>query len=346
MLDTAKIIHDFSLKDYNTFGIDQTAEAFITIEDEKALISLLQNKEYRKKFILGGGSNLLLTKPLKGLCIHLNTKGIRVINEDDTNVIVEAMAGENWHDFVIWSLDQGYGGLENLSLIPGNVGTAPIQNIGAYGVELKDIFHQCTALKIENGKECHFNIEDVDFGYRTSIFKTSSKGKYVITRLQVRLTKNKHLLKTSYGDILAALAEETPSPKNIAKAVIAIRTEKLPNPSLIGNSGSFFKNPVVSSKQFKKLQEKYPSIPFYKQNPSITNQKDIFYKIPAGWLIETAGFKGKRFGDCGVHEKQALVLVNYKNAHGNDIFNLAKNIQKTIFEIFEIPLEIEVNVIY
>jgi UDP-N-acetylmuramate dehydrogenase len=338
MLDTAKIIHDFSLKDYNTFGIDQTAEAFITIEDEKALISLLQNKEYRKKFILGGGSNLLLTKPLKGLCIHLNTKGIRVINEDDTHVIVEAMAGENWHDFVIWSLDQGYGGLENLSLIPGNVGTAPIQNIGAYGVELKDIFHQCTALKIENGKECHFNIEDVDFGYRTSIFKTSSKGKYVITRLQVRLTKNKHLLKTSYGDILAALAEETPSPKNIAKAVIAIRTEKLPNPSLIGNSGSFFKNPIVSYHRYEEIKARFPKVPAYVLD-------DEHVKIPAGWLIETIGLKGHRQGDAGVHKKQALVLVNYGNASGHEILQLAKMIQIKVAETFSISLEAEVNII-
>lgn len=338
MLNTVHIIRDFSLKEYNTFGIEQTAEAFVSIEDESTLRAVLLDKTYPKKFILGGGSNLLLTQPLKGLCIHMNTKGIRIVEENIDEVIVEAMAGENWHDLVMWSLDQGYGGLENLALIPGNTGTASIQNIGAYGVELKDVFHQCTALDITHSKEIHFNRREVDFGYRTSLFKTSAKGKYVITKLQVRLTKRKHILKTAYGAIQTALKDEVPSPKSIAKAVISIRKEKLPDPAQLGNSGSFFKNPIVSYPHYEKIKTQFPNVPAY-----IIDKEQV--KIPAGWLIETIGFKGYRQGDAGVHKKQALVLVNYGMASGKDILALSKIIQAKVAETFSIALEAEVNII-
>lgn len=338
MLNNVQIVHNFSLKEYNTFGIEQIAEAFVSVEDELSLRSVLKDKTYSKKFILGGGSNLLLTKPLKGLCIHINTKGIRIVEENNDEIIIEAMAGENWHDFVMWSLDQGYGGLENLALIPGNTGTASIQNIGAYGVELKDVFHQCTALDIASDNEVHFSCQEVDFGYRTSLFKTSAKGKYVITKLQVRLTKRKHILNTAYGAIQTALNGETPSPKRIAEAVISIRKEKLPDPATLGNSGSFFKNPIVSNAQFEKIKIQFPNVPAY-----IINNEQV--KIPAGWLIETIGFKGYRQGDAGVHKKQALVLVNYGNASGKDILVLAKLIQAKVFDSFSIALEAEVNIL-
>ena len=299
--------------------------------------------------MLSGGSNLLLTKNIDQLVVHINIKGIVIDQENKNEVFVTVNAGENWHDFVHWCLSKNYGGIENLSLIPGSVGTSPIQNIGAYGVEVKDVITKVEAIEIASGKKMHFSHADCQFSYRNSVFKNELKGKVVITSVSFKLRKKNHQINTSYGAIEKELKNNNisnPTIRDISEAVIKIRNSKLPDPNKIGNSGSFFKNPVVSSKQFKKLQEKYPSIPFYKQDLTTTNQKDGFYKIPAGWLIETAGYKGKRFGDYGVHEKQALVLVNYDNAHGNDIFNLAKKIQKSIFEIFEIRLEIEVNVIY
>jgi len=341
------IQENISLKSFNTFGVDVIAKKFVSVNYHHELQEVLKTEQ--NIFLLSGGSNLLLTKDIDKLVVHINIKGIVIDHENDYEVFVTVNAGENWHHFVEWCLSKNYGGIENLSLIPGAVGTSPIQNIGAYGVEVKDVITKVEALEIASGKKMNFSNADCQFGYRNSIFKNELKGKIVITSVSFKLSKKNHRINTSYGAIEKELKDHNisaPTIGEISEAVIKIRNSKLPDPNKIGNSGSFFKNPVVSSKQFKKLQEKYPSIPFYKQNPSITNQKDIFYKIPAGWLIETAGFKGKRFGDCGVHEKQALVLVNYKNAHGNDIFNLAKNIQKTIFEIFEIPLEIEVNVIY
>ena len=333
-----KLHTQHSLKAFNTFGIDQTAENFIAVESTEELKEALNLAQFEQKFILGGGSNLLLTQPIKGLCIHVSLKGINVIQEDDKTVIVEAMAGENWHDFVCWTLEQGYGGLENLSLIPGNVGTSPIQNIGAYGVELKDIFESCTAFDRHNLTQRTFTREDAQFGYRSSFFKTKGKGQYVISAVQFRLTKKGHVINTSYGAIKEALGNKESTPQNIAHAVISIRQSKLPNPAELGNSGSFFKNPIISKAQFDQLLTTFPKLPSYPQENGEV-------KVPAGWLIDQLGFKGKRIGDAGVHKKQALVLVNYGNASGQEILALAQKIQANVKESFNISLEAEVNIL-
>ena len=330
------ILNNISLKPYNTFGIESIAERFVTVQSLKELKAI--TAEEKNIFILSGGSNMLLTKPIKALVVHLNTKGIIVNDADENTVFVTAEAGENWHEFVSWCITQNYGGLENLSLIPGNVGSSPIQNIGAYGVEIKDTFHQLEALEIATGKIKTFTAEDCKFGYRNSVFKNELKGKYVITSVTFKLTKKEHLLTISYGAIQAQLQTESPTIQEIANAIIAIRTEKLPDPAKIGNSGSFFKNPVINNAAFKKLKETYAEMPHY-----MVTENEI--KVPAGWLIEQCGFKGKRFGDAGVHSKQALVLVNYDKATGEEIYALAKNIQSTVATNFGITLEIEVNVI-
>ncbi len=284
---------------------------------------------------------MLLTKDIDDLVVHINTEGICIDREDDNSVYLTVNAGENWHDFVLWCIDQNYGGIENLSLIPGNVGTCPIQNIGAYGVEVKDVITKVEAVSIETGKLVQFSNAECKFGYRNSIFKNEVKGKYIITSVSFKLTKKDHVLNTSYGAIETELASKNitnPTIKTVSDAVIAIRQSKLPDPKEIGNSGSFFKNPVISKSLFENLKEKFPNIPSY----SVSDEE---IKVPAGWLIEQSGFKGKRFGDYGVHEKQALVLVNYGNASGKDIYKLAQQIQTTIKENFTIDLEIEVNVI-
>jgi len=333
-----KLHTQHSLKAFNTFSIDQTAENFVAVESTEELKEALNLAQFERKFILGGGSNLLLTQPIKGLCIHIALKGINVIQEDDKTVIVEAMAGENWHDFVCWTLEQGYGGLENLSLIPGNVGTSPIQNIGAYGVELKDVFESCTALDCHNLNQRTFTREDAQFGYRSSFFKTKGKGQYVINAVQFRLTKKAHVINTSYGAIKEALGNKESTPQNIAHAVISIRQSKLPNPAKLGNSGSFFKNPVITKAQFNQLLTTYPKLPSYPQ-------KNGEVKVLAGWLIDQLGYKGKRIGDAGVHKKQALVLVNYGNASGQEILALAQKIQAAVKESFNISIEAEVNIL-
>jgi len=332
-----KIQENISLKKYNTFGIDVNAKRFISVDSLEELKTIIAKE--KDIFLIGGGSNMLLTSEIDKLVLHLNLKGILVNETPNNEVFVTAEAGENWHDFVLWCIAQNYGGLENLSLIPGNVGTSPIQNIGAYGVEIKDIFYQLEAIEIETGKMKTFNLEECKFGYRNSVFKNELIGKYIITSVTFKLTKDKHQLNTSYGAIQNYLKEFlNPTIKNVSDAVIAIRESKLPDPKQIGNSGSFFKNPIVSSHIFKKIEKDYPSIPHY-----IINEFEV--KIPAGWLIEQCGFKGKRFGDAGVHDKQALVLVNFNNASGSEIYNLALNIQQTVKQTFGISLEIEVNVI-
>jgi len=290
-------------------------------------------------FLLGGGSNMLLTSDIEKLVVHLNLKGI-IVNDTKSDVVyVTAEAGENWHNFVTWCISQNYGGLENLSLIPGNVGTSPIQNIGAYGVEIKDTFHQLEALEIATGKITVFTNKDCEFGYRNSVFKNKYKGKFIITNVTFKLTKKNHNINISYGAIKDYLQNiKKPTLKNISEAVISIRQSKLPDPKEIGNSGSFFKNPVVALNDFQILKTSYPKIPHY-----VVSENEI--KIPAGWLIEQCGFKGKRFGETGVHKKQALVLVNYGNATGKEIYELAKKIQQTVLNKFAVSLEIEVNVI-
>lgn len=332
-----KIQQNTSLKPYNTFGIDVTAKRFTSINSLLGLKELIAiEKDF---FLISGGSNMLLTKNIDTLVVQLNLKGIIVNDTEKDHVFVTAEAGENWHDFVIWCISQNYGGLENLSLIPGNVGTSPIQNIGAYGVEIKDTFHQLEALDIKTGKLRVFTKEACNFGYRNSVFKNELKGQYIITSVTFKLTKNNHQFNISYGAIKAGIKDiENPTLKEISDVIIAIRTLKLPDPAKIGNSGSFFKNPVISTVAFDKLQQKYPNAPHY-----VISSTEI--KVPAGWLIEQCGFKGKRFGDAGVHENQALVLVNYGNATGLEIYNLAQKIQQKVNETFAIHLEIEVNVI-
>jgi UDP-N-acetylmuramate dehydrogenase len=332
------IKENISLKEYNTFGISVNAKRFITVDSVYQLQQLL--KVEKNLFLISGGSNMLLTKDIEELVVHLDIKGISIDREDPNTVYITVNAGEDWHEFVLWCVSNNYGGIENLSLIPGNVGTCPIQNIGAYGVEVKDTITKVEAIEIETGKLIQFSNEACNFGYRNSIFKNKEKGKYIITSVSFQLTKSNHNLNSSYGAIEAELTSRDitkPTLKDISDAVITIRKSKLPDPKEIGNSGSFFKNPVISKTQFLELQKEYPKIPSYR----ISNTE---VKVPAGWLIEQAGYKGKRFGDFGVHEKQALVLVNYGNASGKEIHELAQKIQATIFTEFGIPLEIEVNV--
>jgi len=333
-----KIQKDISLKSYNTFGIDVKAKQFIEITSLESLKQLLQEKN--DFFILSGGSNLLLTKDIEKLVILLNLKGIEVLDSNENEVFIKVQAGENWHDFVLWCIEHDFGGIENMSLIPGNVGTSPIQNIGAYGIELKDSMHELEALEIETGTVKIFSNQACAFGYRNSVFKNELKGKYIITNVTFKLTKEKHNLNSSYGAIQSELEKnniKNPTIKDISNTVIAIRQQKLPDPKEIGNSGSFFKNPVILKHQFRQLQHKFPEVPHY-----IVSETEV--KVPAGWLVEHCGFKGKRFGDAGVHKNQALVLVNYGNATGQEIFELSKRIQKEVLEKFDISLEAEVNI--
>lgn len=335
------IQENISLKPYNTFGLDVRAKYFVKVESIQELKKVLSLDKYPEKFILGGGSNMLLTKDLDCLVIQLALKGIAVIDQTDDEVLVKASAGENWHQFVLWCLAHNFGGIENLSLIPGNVGTAPIQNIGAYGVELKDVFDSCEALNIKTQVIETFTKDECQFGYRESVFKRDKKHSYVIVNTTLRLSKHQHQLHTEYGAITAELETmnvASPTIQDVSKAVISIRESKLPNPKEIGNSGSFFKNPVITNVLFQKLKINFPDIPSY-----IVGSNEV--KIPAGWLIEKAGFKGKTFGDYGVHKKQALVLVNYGNAKGEDILKLSQLIQKTIHLLFGITIEAEVNII-
>ena len=335
------IQQNISLKPFNTFGIDANASHFVEVSTMEVLKQVLTLKMYPNKLILGGGSNMLLTQDFNGLVIHINLKGIELVAEDADFVYVKANAGEVWHDFVMYCINNDFGVVENLSLIPGNVGTAPIQNIGAYGVELKDVFYACEAISIENQTMETFGKMDCHFDYRNSVFKQEAKGKYIITNVTFKLTKRNHQLHINYGTIasqLALMKIENPTIQDISKAVIAIRESKLPNPKVIGNSGSFFKNPVVKKTHYEKLLQNFTDMPSYPVS-------DENVKIPAGWLIEKAGFKGKRFGDYGVHKNQALVLVNYGNAKGSDILKLSELIQKTIHRLFGISIEAEVNIL-
>ncbi len=335
------VLEHVSLKNYNTFGIEASAREFVDVTSLNDLIEVLKTHSKADKFVLGGGSNLLLTKNIDALVIHINNKGKEVIKEENGYVFVKIQAGENWHEFVLWCIANNFGGVENLSLIPGNVGTSPIQNIGAYGVELKDVFVECEAIHVESLESKTFKNKDCQFDYRNSIFKQKLKGQYIITNVTFKLAKDNHILKTTYGAIESELNNRNiskPTIKNVSDAVIRIRQSKLPDPKEIGNSGSFFKNPIISIDHFNELLINFPEIPSYK----VSNDQ---IKIPAGWLIEKAGFKGKRFGDYGVHKNQALVLVNYGSSNGQDIYDLSRLIQKTISRIFNIDLEAEVNVI-
>ncbi len=330
-----------SLKKYNTFGISAMAKYFCEINTVEDLAKTLRLKDHPEKFILSGGSNMLLTKNIEALVLHINLKGITIVSQDDDHVILKIMAGENWHELVLWTLEYNYGGLENMSLIPGNTGTAPIQNIGAYGVELKNCFESCQAMHIPTQEIKTFSKEACHFAYRDSYFKNEGKGQYVIISVNFKLTKRNHVLNTSYGAIDAEFEQKkitNPTIKDISNAVIEIRKSKLPDPKELGNSGSFFKNPVISKTEFDIFHKNHSEAPFYKVSEEA-------YKIPAGWLIEQCGYKGKRFGDAGVHKKQALVLVNYANATGAEILALAYTIIDSVKEKFGITISPEVNII-
>ncbi len=336
-----KIHTNFSLKNYNTFGIEAKARQFVAVDSVAELKSVLKQHQDEKKFILGGGSNMLLTQDIDALVIHVDLKGKKVLQENEDYVWVECQAGENWHEFVLWTLAQNYGGLENMSLIPGNVGTTPVQNIGAYGAEIKGTMTSCEAIKIDTFETKTFSNEDCHFGYRESIFKQEVKDQYIITSVVFQLTKRNHKINTGYGDIQSELAKngiENPTIQDVSAAVIAIRKSKLPDPKVLGNSGSFFKNPILLKSDFEKIHAQFPELKYY-------DVSETEVKVPAGWLIEQAGFKGKRFGDAGIHKNQALVLVNYGNATGQEILAVSKDVQKTIYEKFGIQIEAEVNVI-
>jgi UDP-N-acetylmuramate dehydrogenase len=336
-----EILNNFSLKNYNTFGIEAKAEQFVAVHSVPELKSILEQNKNQQKFVLGGGSNMLLTKNIQALVIHIDLKGKKILKEDTDFVWVESQAGENWHEFVLWTIDQNFGGLENMSLIPGNVGTTPVQNIGAYGTEIKDTFVSCDAINIENQETRTFTNEECNFGYRESVFKNEVKDQYIIISVVFKLTKQNHKINTSYGDITAELSKNnitTPGLKDVSNAVIAIRKSKLPDPAELGNSGSFFKNPILLKSDFEPIHQKFPEMRFF-------DISETEVKVPAGWLIEQAGLKGKRFGDAGIHKNQALVLVNYGNATGQEILDVSKIVQDTVFNTFGINIEAEVNII-
>lgn len=334
-----KIEEDKSLRNYNTFGIDVSARYFVSVASIPDLQEALAHRPCDEIFILGGGSNMLLTKDIEAFVIHIGIKGIEVIGQDE-NVRIKVGGGEVWHDFVLFAIAHDFGGVENLSLIPGNVGTGPVQNIGAYGVELESVFESCTAVHRETGNIRVFSKSEAKFGYRESVFKNELKNQYVIADVTFVLTSKKHHINTAYGDIQRILNErqiKNPTIKDVSDAVISIRQSKLPDPKKLGNSGSFFKNPIVDESTFLHFKQKFPEAPFYEVTTTT-------FKIPAGWLIEKAGFKGKRIGDAGVHKNQALVLVNYGNASGKEILNLSNSIRETVYNLTGIAIEPEVNI--
>jgi UDP-N-acetylmuramate dehydrogenase len=337
-----KITNNKSLKELNTFGIEASARHYAEFNSLDDIKEILSNTRFNgtRKMILGGGSNLLFTKDFDGLVLKNNIKGIDLVNQDDEFYYVRSAAGEVWHELVLHCLKNDYAGLENLSLIPGNVGASPMQNIGAYGVEIKDCFHELHAFHI-NDKALHvFTNSDCKFGYRESVFKNELKDQFIITSVTFKLRKNP-VFNTSYGAIekeLDSMGVTTPSIQSISKAVCNIRSSKLPDPKVIGNAGSFFKNPEVLKTKFEELKKEFPTIVGYElDNGNV--------KIAAGWLIEQCGWKGKTFGDAGVHKLQALVLVNYGNAKGSEIFDLSTKILESVKEKFGVDLEREVNII-
>jgi len=336
------IIKNYPLLKLNTFGVDVNAKYFTSINTINELIEVTKTNLFKdlELLILGGGSNILFTKDFDGLVILNNVKGKEIIDQNQQSIFLKIGAGENWHELVMYCVDNGWGGIENLSLIPGNTGTAPMQNIGAYGVEIKETFIELEALEISSGKIVKFNNSDCEFGYRESVFKNKMKNQYIILNITLELKKNP-VLNINYGDVKAILESQNiknPAIKEVSNAIISIRQSKLPDPKKIGNSGSFFKNPIVSLNQLQLIKKKYSNVVNYEINENE-------FKIAAGWLIEIAGWKGKKYNNYGVHEKQALVLVNYGLANGMEIFELSEKIILDIKDKFGITLEREVNII-
>ena len=336
------IKENFSLHPFNTFQIESTARFFTEVNSIENFSELIASGKLNEHpfLILGGGSNLLFTGNFNGMVVHVINKGIEIIHRFEDAVLVKASAGENWHEFVTYCVNEGFGGLENLSLIPGNVGSCPIQNIGAYGVEVKDSFYSLEAIDLQSGELLVFSNEECRFGYRDSIFKRDLKGKYAIWSVTFELKLNP-VVHIEYGAIkqeLEAMGTGNPGITDVSKAVCSIRQKKLPDPKVLGNAGSFFKNPTVDQKFAEKLVESFPKLVFFPLS-------DGKVKLAAGWLIEQCGWKGHREGDAGVHEYQALVLVNYGNASGSNILTLAHRIQNSVYERFGVKLDMEVNVI-
>ncbi len=337
------ILQNVDLLPYNTFKIRTTARYFTVLRTMDDVAELLSSELFRttRYLILGGGSNVLFLKDFDGLVIKMEIKGIDVVEETHNTVTVHAGAGENWHAFVMYCVERNYGGLENLSLIPGTSGAAPMQNIGAYGVEIKDVIRSVEAIEISGGNKIAFSNDDCQFGYRESIFKQHAKDKYLITGINVLLTQKKHKLNVSYGAIretLKIMNVEEPTIKNVSDAVVHIRRTKLPDPTDVGNAGSFFKNPSITSQLFNDIKQTYPAIPSYPGADSLV-------KVPAGWLIEQCGWKGKTMDKIGVHANQALVIVNYGGGEGKDIWALAMQIRDSVVNKFNITLQPEVNVV-
>jgi len=341
MANLPDVKENFDLKDHNTMGVHANAQYFASVTSAGELRQLLLQPDYKilPKLMLGGGSNLLFVNDFEGLVIHLNIKGRAVIEENEKELLLQVGAGENWHETVMFAVENGWGGIENLSLIPGSVGAAPIQNIGAYGVELEEVFESLEAIDLETGISKTFDKKACNFEYRDSVFKKELKGKYIITDVTLRLQKDPEV-NTTYRALSESLEEKgisDPTIKDISETVIEIRQSKLPDPAEIGNTGSFFKNPVIPAKVFKELQKEYPEIPNYPAGDQI--------KIPAAWLIDRCGWKGKQIGDAGVHKVHALVIVNYGNATGAEIIELAEKIRSSVFDKFGIVLIPEVNII-
>ena len=337
----SNILNHYSLKNHNTFGIAAKAKYFASFNSEDELAELLKDNICKTEplLILGGGSNILLTQDFEGLILANNIKGIEIIAEDKKSISIAVGAGEIWHDFVLWSIQQNLSGIENLALIPGLVGASPIQNIGAYGAEVKDVITNVSYIEIASKNKKSFTNSECNFSYRNSIFKDELKGKVVITEVVYKLSKTP-LNNTKYGaitDELKRLNKES-SPQNIARAVINIRSSKLPDPKVLGNSGSFFKNPIIETHKFEGLKKEFPEMVGYKLSDTET-------KISAGWLIDNAKLKGYRKADAGVHKDHALVLINYGNATGLEIINLAKEIQEIVKEKYGIQIEPEVNIL-
>lgn len=337
-----QIKQNISLKTLNTFGIDVYCDYFIEINSIAEFLDLIKHPIYASnaKLIIGGGSNLLFTQNYKGIVIKNNLKGISIVSENENEVIVKAAAGENWHAFVLWCIDKQFSGLENLSLIPGCVGASPMQNIGAYGVEIKDVFEELEAISISTGECTTFSNKDCEFGYRESVFKHRYKNHYFISSVSFKLKKHA-VVNTSYGAInseLEAMHIQHPSIKDVSNAVINIRESKLPNPKETGNAGSFFKNPEVPATKYQELKNTFPSVVAY----PLPNGN---YKLAAGWLIEQCGLKGYEINGAAVHLKQALVLINKNNCNGKDVYDLSSHVLQKVNEKFGVLLEREVNII-
>ena len=334
-----KVYRNGSLKKFNTFSVDERAKVLVEIDKVSDLPTFLSKENQKDKMlVLGGGSNILFTKSYEGIIISLKNKGIELIEEDENNVLIKISSGESWNDFVLWAVKNNFGGVENLSLIPGNVGAAPIQNIGAYGVELKDVFHSCKGIMLDSLNEFELTKSECEFNYRSSIFKSTYRNKTIITSVKLILTKSKHNFNIDYKGLKENLLDRELTLKNISDQVIRIRKSKLPDPKAFGNCGSFFKNPIVDTLRHEYLLNKFPGIPFFK----IDNNN---YKISAAWLIDQSDFKNKKVKNVGVYTNQPLVIINHGNAKGKDILHFANEVKDTVHRNFQIELEEEVLIL-